>query len=180
MRCAECNVDLAENVSVCPLCGANAVDEKPLLEGLRTAEYPEYGELRPLKYYIKKNDVYFGKYLMWAILAVTAVTLTVASCLDAMSLALYTILPALFGASTVVYFVSSMISKKNGVKSAIYLITLAVFSLAIVAVGYITTRETGTAFYALGSALLSLMGLMIISGKYPKETDAELSGRFHH
>lgn len=180
MRCIECNVDLGENVKACPLCGAKAVDEKNVIEGMRVAEYPDYGELRPLKYYIKKNDVYFGKYLMWAILAVTAVTLVASLCLDAVNLAIYTILPAVFGVSAVVYFISSMVSKKNGVKSAIYLITLAVFSLIIVAVGYITTKETGTAFYALGSAMLSLLGLMIISGKYPKEIDAELSGRFHH
>ena len=57
MRCLECNVDLGENVKVCPLCGAKASEEKPVLEGMRVAEYPEYGELRPLKYYIKKNDV---------------------------------------------------------------------------------------------------------------------------
>ncbi len=180
MRCPECNVDLGENVKSCPLCGAKAADEKPVLEGMRVAEYPEYGELRPLKYYIKKNDVYFGKYMMWAILAVTAATLIVSSCLDAMNLALYTILPAVFAASAVVYFVSSLISKKNGVKSAIYLITLGVFSLIIVAIGYIVTRENGTVFYALGSALISLLGLMVLSGKYPKEMDAELGGRFHH
>lgn len=180
MRCKECNVDLGENVKVCPLCHAKAVDEKPVIEGMRVAEYPEYGELRPLKYYIKKNDVYFGKYLMWAVLAVSVVTLAVSYFLDAMTLAAYTILPAVFAASAVAYFVTSLISKKNGVRSAIYLIALAVFSLIIVAVGYIITRETGTVFYALGSALLSLLGLMILSGKYPKEMDAELGARFHH
>lgn len=180
MRCTACNVDLGENVKVCPLCGEKATDEKPVLEGMRVAEYPEYGELRPLKYYIKKNDVYFGKYMMWAILAITVAVLVVAHFLDGMNLALYTILPALFAVSAVVYFVTSFLWKKNGVKSAVYLIALAVFSLIITAVGYITTRETGTVFYALGSALISLMGLMIISGKYPKEIDVELGGRFHH
>lgn len=180
MRCTECNVDLSENVKSCPLCGKKASDEAPVIEGLRTAEYPEYGELRPLKYYIKKNDVYFGKYMMWALLLVVPALLLSAVHFDFLDLAAYTILPAIFAASAVVYFVSSLISKKNGVKSAIYLIALAVFSLIIVAAGYIITRETGTVFYALGSALVSLLGLMILSGKYPKEMDAELGGRFHH
>ncbi len=180
MRCKECNVDLGENVTVCPLCHAKATPEKPVIEGMRVAEYPEYGELRPLKYYIKKNDVYFGKYIMWAVLLATAGTLITCHFLDAMNLAVYTILPAVYAASAVVYFVTSLISKKNGVRSAIYLIALAVFSLIIVAVGYITTRETGTVFYALGSALASLLGLMILSGKYPKEMDSELGARFHH
>lgn len=180
MRCTECNVDLSENVKVCPLCGKKASDEAPVLEGMKTAEYPEYGELRPLKYYIKKNDAYFGKYVMWALLVIIPTVLAVSAQFDAFELAAYTILPAIFAAAGIMYFLSSMLSKKNGVKSAIYLITLAVFSLIIVAVGYIITRETGTVFYALGSALISLLGLMILSGKYPKEMDAELGGRFHH
>ncbi len=180
MRCTECNVDLGENVKVCPLCGEKATDEKPVLEGMRVAEYPEYGELRPLKYYIKKNDVYFGKYMMWAILAVTVATLITAHFLDGMNLALYTILPALFAVSAIVYFVTSLTAKKNNVNSAIYLVALAVFNLIITAVGYIVTREVGTVYYSLGSALVSLLGLMILSGKYPKEMDAELGGRFHH
>lgn len=40
MRCKECNVDLGEEYTVCPLCGAQAVDEPPRLEGMRTSEYP--------------------------------------------------------------------------------------------------------------------------------------------
>ena len=180
MRCLECNVDLGENVKTCPLCGSKAADEAPVLEGMHVAEYPEYGELRPLKYYIKKNDVYFGKYMMWAILGIAVAVLIVSACLDALTLAVYTILPVFFAVSAVVYFVTSLTSEKNGVKSAIYLIALAVFDLIIVAVGYIVTKEVGTVYYALGSALVSLLGLMILAGKYPKETDAELGGRFHH
>lgn len=180
MRCLECNVDLGENVKVCPLCGVKAVEEKPILEGMHVAEYPEYGELRPLKYYIKKNDVYFGKYMMWAILGITVATLIVSSCFDAMNLALYTILPAIFAVFAIVYFVTSLTSKKNSVRSAIYLIALSAFNLIITAIGYIITREVGTVYYSLGSALLSLLGLMILAGKYPKEMDTELGGRFHH
>lgn len=180
MRCKQCNVDLGENVDVCPLCHAKAVQENPVLEGIRVAEYPDYGKLRPLKYYIKKNDVYFGKYVMWAVLLLTAAVISVSILTEKLSLGAYTVLPAIYSLSAVVYFATSLISKKNGVRSAIHLIALAVFSLIIVAVGYITTRETSTIFYALGSALLSLLGLMILSGKYPKEMDSELSARFHH
>lgn len=180
MRCTACNVDLGENVKVCPLCGEKATDEKPVLEGMRVAEYPEYGELRPLKYYIKKNDVYFGKYMMWAILLLTVAGLVTAVLTDSMRTVLYTVLPVLYGLSSIVYSVTSLVSDKYGVKSAIYLISLAVFSLIISAIGYLTTRETATIYYALGSAILPLLGLMIISGKYPKEIDVELGGRFHH
>lgn len=40
MRCRECNVDLPETYAVCPLCGKAASNDPPVLEGIRTAEYP--------------------------------------------------------------------------------------------------------------------------------------------
>lgn len=39
MRCKECNVDLAETYTTCPLCSAKAVDEPPRLEGFTVAPY---------------------------------------------------------------------------------------------------------------------------------------------
>ena len=179
MRCKECNVDLAEGVKVCPLCKSEAVNEDVVLKGMKTAEYPEYGELRPLKYYIRKNDVYFGKYLMWIVLALSAVSMPAAYFLDKLSLVAYTVLPVLFAVTSIVYFVTSLISKKNAVKSPLYFIVFGILSLVIVAVGYLTTKEIGTATYALASALVSFLGLMVLSSKYPKEVDAELGGRFH-
>ncbi len=180
MRCKECNVDLGENVKVCPLCHANASEEKAHIEGMQVAEYPQYGELRPLKYYIRKDDAYFGKYIMWAVLAISAAVLSSSFAFNFVETAVYTVLPAIFGAAGAVYFITSFINKKYGVKSAIYLIALSVFSVIIVAAGYIITKNYQTVFYALGSALISLLGLMILSSKYAKEMDEELAARFHH
>lgn len=126
-----------------------------------------------------KENVYFGKYFMWAVLAVTAVLIAIGFAMSFIDTVLYTVLPALYAFSGAVYFLTSFLNKKNGVKSAIYLIILAVLSLIIVAVGYILTKESGTVFYALGSALVSLLGLLILSSKYPKEMDDELKARFH-
>ena len=179
MRCKECNVDLGENVKVCPLCKSNAVDDKPLIENIKTAEYPEYKELRPLKYYIQKNDVYFGKWLMLGIVVLSLVLLLVSHIFNFFNVALYTVLPIIYALSSVVYFVSSLKDSKNHVKGAIYLIALAVFGVIIAAVGYITTHGIGRAYFALASAALSLLSLMMLSTKYPKEIDEELSGRFH-
>ena len=39
MRCTECNVDLAENYTRCPLCGANANDESAKLQSIKVAPY---------------------------------------------------------------------------------------------------------------------------------------------
>ncbi len=39
MRCRKCNVDLAENYTLCPLCGEKASNDEPLLEGFTVAPY---------------------------------------------------------------------------------------------------------------------------------------------
>jgi len=41
MRCRECNVDLPDNYTACPLCGAMPSDDAVLIQGVRTAEYPK-------------------------------------------------------------------------------------------------------------------------------------------
>jgi hypothetical protein len=39
MRCKECNADLGENYSRCPLCGSVPTDEEPKLKGITTAPF---------------------------------------------------------------------------------------------------------------------------------------------
>lgn len=46
MRCKQCNVDLGENYTRCPLCGNAASDEKAKLQGLSTAEYSTSAPVR--------------------------------------------------------------------------------------------------------------------------------------
>lgn len=179
MRCKECNVDLGDNVKVCPLCKSKAVEDKPLIENIKTAEYPEYKGERPLKYYIQKNDVYFGKWLMLCIVIVSAILLAVSRAFNFFDVALYTVLPVIFALSSVFYFVTSAKDSKNHAKGAIYLITLALFGGIIALVGYIETDGIGRAYFAIGSAVLALLSLMMLSSKYPKEIDDELAGRFH-
>ncbi len=41
MRCKNCNVDLAEEYTHCPLCNEKACSDEPLIKGIRTAEYPK-------------------------------------------------------------------------------------------------------------------------------------------
>lgn len=179
MRCKECNVDLGENVTVCPLCGGKASDDKPLIENMKVAEYPEYGELRPLKYYIQKNDVYFGKWLMLGVVICSAIILAVSKMMNFFNTALYVVLPMLFAAAAIVYLVTSFADKKRHARGAIYFVMLAVFNGIITVVGYVTTNAIGQASFALGSAVAALLSLMLLSTKYPKEIDDELAGRFH-
>ncbi len=48
MRCRECNVDLPDNYTACPLCGAKPFDDPLLIQGIRTAEYPK-AQPKPFK-----------------------------------------------------------------------------------------------------------------------------------
>ena len=41
MRCRNCNVDLPDSYEICPLCGEKAYEDKPLIDGIKTAEYPK-------------------------------------------------------------------------------------------------------------------------------------------
>ena len=40
MRCRECNIDVADNISCCPLCGAEVFDDAPALPQLGDIPYP--------------------------------------------------------------------------------------------------------------------------------------------
>lgn len=40
MRCRECNIDVADNISRCPLCGAEVFDDAPALPELVDIPYP--------------------------------------------------------------------------------------------------------------------------------------------
>ncbi len=39
MRCKECNIDLAETYTICPLCGSKASEEEAKLTGIKVAPY---------------------------------------------------------------------------------------------------------------------------------------------
>ena len=40
MRCRECNIDVADNISCCPLCGAEVFEDAPALPQLGDIPYP--------------------------------------------------------------------------------------------------------------------------------------------
>ena len=67
MRCKECNVDLPENYTLCPLCGSAAADEEVKIKGLKAVPYstepaPEKTELKKIKspFSFEKIKAYFN------------------------------------------------------------------------------------------------------------------------
>ncbi len=69
MRCRECNVDLPEEYTACPLCGGKVSDDAPLIDGITLAEYPK---VKTEKY--KRNP--FTVFLaIWAVTIVAGILL---------------------------------------------------------------------------------------------------------
>ena len=180
MRCNNCNIDLAENAKVCPLCAAKAVDEECSIKGLNKAEYPKYKGLRKNSYYIRKNDVYFGKRLMAVLAIAIAVLFAGGILMHRADMAGYKAIPIMLGVAAIAYLVTSLVSKRFGEKSAVYLIMIAVVNIIICAVAFITHKTLVTACFSLASLLAALISLIVLALRYPKEMKEELSGRFNH
>ena len=58
MRCRECNVDLSETYTKCPLCGAQAYDDEARVKGISPAPYP-HGDVPTADKHIKKHKTPF-------------------------------------------------------------------------------------------------------------------------
>lgn len=55
MRCKECNVDLSETYTICPLCGEKATNEPAKLQGLKNAPYPKNSPVKEMANTNKKK-----------------------------------------------------------------------------------------------------------------------------
>lgn len=69
MRCRECNVDLPKEYTACPLCGGKVSDDKPLIDGIRLAEYPK---VKTETYKRNPFPIFLG---IWALTALVGIIL---------------------------------------------------------------------------------------------------------
>ena len=51
MRCRECNVDLSENYTKCPLCGSAAQNDEAKVKGITPAPYPHNKPVTETEFY---------------------------------------------------------------------------------------------------------------------------------
>lgn len=123
MRCPDCNVDLGEEYTRCPLCSGKATDEKPVLSGFVTAEYPEYDESTAFKKARFKCSFPL-KYLLRAVLVLCA-GFAVAALFGVEKL--WTIgVPVSLALTAAVYFANGLFEKGKLLHSAVALLaTLA-------------------------------------------------------
>lgn len=78
MRCRECNIDLPENYTACPLCGAKTSPDAPKIEGIRYSECPK---VATAKYVPSAFPFFLG---LWAITLVLGLALQKAGLLTAL------------------------------------------------------------------------------------------------
>lgn len=125
MRCNECNIDIGEEYTKCTLCGAKASDEKPHLEGIKTAEYPKYNNEIVKK---KKGCNYPQKFVLRISFAVCA-ALGVSALV--LSHSFWSVgVPCLILINTVFYFICGLVEKKGKLlHSLVALIATLAFSL---------------------------------------------------
>ena len=77
MRCRECNVDLPEKYTACPLCGAKAYSDEPKIGGIRHSEYPE---VQTEKYVRNPFPVFL---MIWALVSAVSFVLFKKETVDA-------------------------------------------------------------------------------------------------
>ncbi len=143
MRCTECNVDLGDEYQRCPLCGSDAVNESPVIGGMRTSEYPDV----VYKPYPKKYVLIF--FLIF--LGFCAVEMTADYIINArlgLSVLIAFILPCLW-----VLFIRPFVVKKEYIGS--YLLQ-DVFFLALLML-YIDKAGLGNFYSALSRGIPLLL-----------------------
>ena len=91
MRCRECNIDLPENYTACPLCGAKTYADEHKIKGIRYSECPK---VKTQKYRPSAFPFFLA---LWAITAIVGFVLQKMNVIDAVQAAfVYSVLPLLW------------------------------------------------------------------------------------
>lgn len=161
MRCNECNVDLGEEYTKCPLCGAEASDDEPHLAGIKTAAYPIYdNDIKKKKY---KYDFPL-KFVLRISMAVCAV-LGIVSLFTIGELWTYGC-AAIVLLNSVIYFISGIFEEKGMLlHSLVALFSTFAFSLVTVIVSGIANCGFGESARALAVCAVLLVILCLIRRK---------------
>ncbi|MDD6021187.1 MAG: hypothetical protein ACI4GA_02110 [Acutalibacteraceae bacterium] len=172
MRCNECNVDLGEEYTKCPLCGADAVADEPKLKGLKTAEYPKYSkELLSEKPKYKQT---FPEKHVFRICFCVCVAFGVAAIFSFKPLWNFGV-PALMAASSLFYFISGLKEKGRLLHSALSLLSSAAALVLFTAAAAIS--GTGLKYMLLALAF-SVLLFVVLAIARPERMKEQLKAAF--
>ncbi len=179
MRCIKCDVDLGEHYEICPLCASSAADVPPILEGIKTSEYPKIKALRPFeKRHLIPRGKTFNHYVF-----LLAVVLSVLACFPGIWLlwsgytALSVVIPAICIFAEAVMLIKLLVLKTMRQNAIIYIVALIILNTvpAVAAVSPHMSLLFPTA--AICGGLFVLIILRIIE---PEKFKVEVQSRFHH
>jgi len=170
MRCNECNVDLGEEYTHCPLCGAKAVSDEPILKNIKTASYPSYSE--PHKTVVKRD---FPMKFVNRFAFVLGILLSLVSLIAKKPLLLNTIVPYLMIFVSIGTFIQGIFEKTTLLHSGVMLLTCVIMQGIFTLIGVVASYEIKLMIYALliCSALFAV--LFIIK---PKKMIYQLQATF--
>ena len=167
MRCPQCNVDLGESVRLCPLCGAEAVDEAPALPELHEAPYPDYTNVTPQKTKSKKP----GPGWLRAGLIIAALSVLIGQS------NLWTVVtPVCLIAVAVGYFCYGLKETGTLLHSAVALVTSLAFQLLYFLWALIHHMSLPQ---ILLSMTVTAVFLAILYLKFPERVEAQMEATFH-
>lgn len=172
MRCRECNIDLGERYTKCPLCGSEASQDEVILTGIAQAPYPEYD--RKLLQKKKNFKCDFPQKFVLRAAVILCIPLGLLS-LYGHSILWTGIVPVLMSASAIFYYISGIIEKSRLLHSAVGLISTAAVLLGLVLISLIAgTRISGLLFSLAGSVLL----LLLLFAIKPKNMRSQMKALF--
>lgn len=184
MRCTECNVDLGEEYTKCPLCGADAVDEEPHLKGIKTAQYPKY-DPSLLTEKNKYHPTFPQKYVFRVCTAFSVILVIIAIVLSpffsdkigvfSFKNVMQCAVPALMGISSLFYFFYSFKEKGRLLHSILSLLATEIVLLIFTVVAVIS--HSGTVEMIIVLAVCTILFVIVFASK-PTRVKEQLKATF--
>lgn len=155
MRCPDCNIDLGEQYTRCPLCGAKPTDEDPVLKGFVTARYPAYDKSAAYKK-TKFKCSFPLKYLLRVVLVLCAgFAVSAPFGLEK----LFSVgVPVLLALTAAVYFISGLLEKGRLLHSGVASLATLLSALAFTLVSLIA----GCGVFPMFLSLLGCLALFLL------------------
>ena len=165
MRCKNCNVDLPEEYTHCPLCNEKAINEEPLIKGIKIAEYPKV-ETVPYK----RNS--FMKFIiLWAVAVIASVVLYKTNIITDVNFSVIAIFPACVWTLLVRPFKVKQLYNGNFIVMNFFSFSLMFMLYSIATTGKVT--EAVTKFIPLTTIIIIVaLGIYIFVSKKDNKRSA--------
>ena len=167
MRCRHCNIDLASDVKICPLCGSEASADPNVLQDLHDAPYPDYQNVKHEKVRTKKPNPHFLRVAL--ILSALFVLLGESN--------LWTVVtPFLLFNTAILYLCFGFKEKGTLLHAAVALVTSFLFQMLFFLHALLHRMSLTQILFTI---TITLVALLVLYFKYPERVEAQMEATFH-